>query len=444
MAELTKVVPGTYKAIASQLLGLTTDAYDLTVIVTMTAILSKILFPPQTTPLVAAFAVVLSYSITIIFRPLGAIIFGHVADKIGRRYAMMVTIAGIGVSGACVGLIPTAAEVGILSYVMYLILRMILGVFYGGEYASAFTYIIEWTPPKWRGLASGFAIGGYSIGLFIAGLVVGAVTNFLGETAMLAYGWRYIFLGGLAPVIVALVIRFSLRESPIFEMLKNKGKVVTKAPFVMLFKKPVVFALAQVMVVMTGLQMYYAPVNFLALIVGSKPGMVGAALAAFMLSINGAGQLVGVLVYGQLSQLAGRRRVGMSWGIISVVIAIPMLYAVMQAAIVVNVVLLLALSAAMGFLLEGPYGGLAAYLSERFPSNIRATGVGFGYTSGYFIGAWYPIYIPAMHYVLFQGIDTPTNVWFSTAVMMIIGAVLFAVGYFVGPETAGKKIAEED
>jgi MFS family permease len=366
-----------------------------------------------------------------------------VADKIGRRYAMIVTIGGIGVSGAAVGLLPTAAEVGILSYVMYLILRMILGIFYGGEYASAFTYIIEWTPPKWRGLASGFAIGGYSIGLFIAGLVVGGVTNFLGEAAMFAYGWRYIFLGGLAPVLVALAIRFSLLESPIFEMVKSKGKVATRAPIVLLFKKPAVYALAQALVIMTGLQLLYSPTFYLATIVGSKPGMVSVALAAFVLSVNGAGQLVGVLAYGQLSQIKGRRRVGMIWAIVSFILAIPVLYAILQAAIVVNALLLLAISAAIGFLWEGPYGGLAAYLSERFPSNIRATGVGFGYTTGYFIGGWYSFYIPAMHYFLFQSADTPSNIWFSGAVMSMIGAVLFFIGYYIGPETAGKKIAED-
>jgi MFS family permease len=441
MAELTKVVPGTYKAIASQLIGLTTDAYDLTVIVTMTTLLSRVLFPPQTTPLVAAFGVVLSYTLTVIFRPIGAILFGHVADKIGRKYAMMVTIGGIGISGAAVGLLPTAAEVGILSYLLYVILRMILGVFYGGEYASAFAYIMEWTPPKWRGLASGLAISGYSIGFFIAGLVVGAVTNFLGETAMVAYGWRYIFFAGLLPVAVALTIRFSLRESPIFEMLKSKGKVAVKAPFLLLFKKPVVFALAQVMIIMTGLQLFYAPVYYLAVIIGSKPSNVGVALVAFILSMNGAGQLVGNLAYGHLSQLAGRRKAGMMWAAFSFIVAVPVVYGIMQWAIAVNVLLLLAGSAAIGFLLQGPFGGMAAYLSERFPSHIRATGVGFGYASGYFLG-WYSIYVPAMHYYLFQSIDTPTNVWFSTAVMMMIGAVLFGIGYFIGPETAGKKIEE--
>jgi MFS family permease len=444
MGELTKVVPGTYKAIASQLIGLTTDAYDLTVILTMTAILSKVLFPPQISPLIAAFAVVLSYSLTVIFRPLGAIIFGHVGDKIGRKYAMMVTIGGIGISGAAVGFLPTAAEVGILSYVFYLVLRMILGTFYGGEYASGWTYIIEWTPPKWRGLASGFAIGGYSIGFCIAGLVVGAVTSFLGETAMVAYGWRYIFIGGLAPVIVALIIRFSLRESPIFEMLKSKGKVATKAPFVLLFKKPVVFALAQAMVIMTGLLLLFSPTYYLATIVGSKPGMVSTALAAFVMSINGAAQFVGGVVYGQLSQIGGRRRVGMVWAGISFVLAIPLLYMILQAAIVVNVLLLFAISATMGFLWEGPYGGLAAYFSERFPSHLRASGVGFGFTTGYFLGGWYSFYIPAMHFFLFQSIDTPTNIWFSSAVLSMIGAIIAAIGYYIGPETAGKKIAEED
>ena len=144
-----------------------------------------------------------------------------------------------------------------------------------------------------------------------------------------------------------------------------------------------------------------------------------------------------------MSQIKGRRPVGMLWAGVGFILAIPLLYMILQAAIVLNVLLLLAISAAMGFLWEGPFGGLAAYLSERFPSNIRATGVGFGYTTGYFLG-WYSFYIPAMHYFLFQGIDMPTNIWFSAAVMSMIGAIFMGIGYYIGPETAGKKIAEED
>jgi MFS family permease len=442
MSDLTKVVPGTYKAIISQFVGLITDAYDLTLIVAMTAILSKVLFPPSSTPLVAAMAVVLAYSITVFFRPIGAAIFGHLGDKIGRKYSLMVTIAGVGVSSALVGLLPTAAQAGIWSYIFFLILRMVLGIFYGGEYSGGFTYVIEWTPPRWRGVASGLALGGYTIGLFIAGITVGSVTNFLGEDAMVAYGWRYLFFSGLLPVAVAVAIRYSMRESPIFEMLKSKGKV-EKAPFFSLFKKPVVYDFLQIMMLMTGLNFLYSGTYFLPIIIGNKPAMVGASLAAFMVAVNGLAQFLALMTYGPLSQRVGRRRLGMAWAIMSFVIAIPMYYGLLQAATILNLAFLIVMVIVVGIVNEGPFGAIAAYLSERFRTSHRASGVGFGYSSGYFIGAWYSLFVPALHTYVLQGIEPATSIWLSEAVLMMIGAVIFGLGFYLGPETVGKKLAEE-
>jgi MFS family permease len=411
------------------------------VVVAMTTILSKVLFPPSTTPLLAAFAVVLSYSLTLIFRPVGAAIFGHLGDKIGRRYAMMITIGGIGVSAALVGVLPTYAQAGLVSYILFVILRMCLGAFYGGEYAGGWTYVIEWTPPKWRGLASAFAQGGYAMGLFIAGIVVAGLSGLLGDAAMIDYGWRYIFLAGVFPVAVALGIRYSMRESPIFLSLKSGGKV-EKAPFFSLFKKPAVYALIQVAVIMTGMLLFYSGTYYITTLLTSPPAMVGSGLAALLFSVWGLGQLIMTFVYGQLSQIVGRRRLGMLWAALGFVIAIPIYYGLIQAAIVVDVLTLTVLAFVMGGFVQGPYGGIAAYLAERFKTSHRASGVGFGYTTGYFIAAWYSLYVPALHSGL-QGIESPTNIWLSVAVLCMIGAAIFGFGYYLGPETVGKKLTEE-
>jgi MFS family permease len=442
MSDLTKPVSGTYYAIASQFLGLVTDGYDLTMVVAMTTILSRALFPPSSSPLIASFAVVLAYSISVVFRPLGAAIFGHLSDKMGRRYSMMITIGGVGVSGFLVGLIPGYQLIGLGSYVLFVILRVFLGIFYGGESASGYTYIIEWAPPKWRGIASGFAIAGYGIGLFIAGIVVGSITTALGETAMIAYGWRYVFISALIPVIVTLFIRFKMTETPIFEGMRAKRKV-EKMPFFALFKKPVVYNLLGCMVIMTGLQCFYAGTYFLPVIIHSMPGMVDTATTAYLVSANGLAQFVGCLGCGILSQWAGRRRIALIWAVMGFVTAIPMYYALLWAATVLNWVVLVALVLWMGFLHEGPWGWLSAYLSERFPTHVRASGVGFGYASGFFVGGWYAIYVPLLHQYVFQGMEPATNIWVSVAALMMLGCVIFGLGFYVGPETVGKKLGEE-
>ncbi|TRM74163.1 MFS transporter, partial [Sulfolobus sp. E5] len=123
--------------------------------------------------------------------------------------------------------------------------------------------------------------------------------------------------------------------------------------------------------------------------------------------------------------------------------SIPVYYLLITSASSGNLILASIASILIGIITQGPWGIIPIYLSERFKASMRASGVGFGYSSGIFIGGWFSIYVPLMHNYLFKGIDTPTNVWFSTAILLMIGAVLVGIGQYLGPETLGTKLAEE-
>lgn len=158
--EPGKFSSNTVKAVVSQFFGFMFDAYDLTMILGIAPVIAKVLLPPQNL-LLAAFSVILSYSLTIIFRPLGSAIFGNLGDKIGRKNALVMTIACLGLSGALTAALPTYAQVGILSFILFVLIRIILGIFAGGEYAAGHPFAMEWTPFKWRGFISGLIQGGF-------------------------------------------------------------------------------------------------------------------------------------------------------------------------------------------------------------------------------------------------------------------------------------------
>ena len=439
-----KFTSNTTKAIVSQFLGFFFDAYDLTMILGIAPLLAVVILPPAS-PLIASFEVILSYSLTIIFRPVGSAIFGHYGDKLGRRNTLIITILGMGIASALTSALPTYAQVGILSYILFVLIRIVVGIFAGGEYSAGHPFVMEWTPSKWRGLISGLVQGGFAVGAALAGTVEGAFIAIFGVEAMETYAWRYLFLTTLIAAVIALIVRIYTPETPVFEDVKKKG-LVRKTPLFDLFKKPYVYDFLQVMLYMTGLFFYaYVLFAFVPTILENPPSafVSNSAEATFIYSLGTWSAFVGDVVFGALSQYIGRRRLTIYWAIATFIIAIPIYYLLISSAEAGNVPLASLVSIILGFVAQAPWGIVPVYLSERFKASMRASGVGFGYSSGIFIGGWFSIYVPLMHQYLFKSIDTPTNVWFSTAVLLMIGAVLIGVGQYIGPETVGTKLTEE-
>ena len=433
------------KAIVSQFVGFLLDSYDLTMILTIAPQLAVVLLPPTSSSLLATFTVILTYSLTIIFRPLGSAIFGNLGDKIGRRADLIITVLGLGLVSALTSALPTYASVGILSFILFVLIRIGVGIFAGGEYAAGHPFAMEWTPYKWRGLISGLVQGGFSFGAALAAAVEGAFISIYGVTGVEQFAWRYIFLTTLIPAIIALAIRLTMKETPVFEDVKQKN-LVRKTPFFDLFKMPYLKDFLQVMLYMTGMFFFaYSLFAFVPTILKYPPSVFASnqVEANFIYTIGTFGAFAGAVFFGALSQYVGRRRLTLIWAILTFIIAIPIYYLLISSASLGNVALATLASIVIGVITQGPWGIIPIYLSERFKASMRASGVGFGYSSGIFIGGWFSIYVPLMHQYLFKSIDTPTNVWFSTAVLLMIGAVLVGIGQYIGPETLGTKLTEE-
>ncbi len=431
----------TRMAMTSQFLGFGLDAYDMAMVIVMAPILGKIFISPKGSALWQYIAIVLGYSITMAARPIGSAFFGAYADKIGRRFLLILTIGGVGVMSLLSGFLPTYAQAGAGAYVLYCVLRFFMGCFFGGEYAVGHTFAIEYAPQQKRGKISGFIQSGFPMGYVLAALVFAAISAIVGKEALSAYGWRIAFVTGVIPVFLALYIRGNLQESPEFEKTKAAGKI-EKAPFLSLFKAPQVWDFLQVFVFMTGLFLTdYSVYGFLPkiLTLGGRgfDTTTYSLIYGFALFLS----FLGYNFYGWLSDYTGRKILTQWYCVFLVIMGVPVYYVLYHAALARNIGMAI-LGCCMAGMLKLAWGIVPAYLCERFPTKRRAAGVGFGYSAGAILGAWFPIYTLWAHKIPFIHAIEGNDTWLSPAVILTIGAIMTFVSLLYSPETKHLQLDE--
>jgi MFS family permease len=175
----------TKKAMFSQFLGFGLDAYDMAMVVVLAPVLTKLFIAPGGSLAWQYTKVLLLYSITMAARPVGSAFFGAYADKIGRRWLLIFTIGGVGVMSLLAGFLPTYAQMGAWAYLIFSVLRFLMGCFFGGEYAVGHTFAIEFAPRNRRGAIAGFVQSGFPLGYVFAALVVALISHIVGDAGML-------------------------------------------------------------------------------------------------------------------------------------------------------------------------------------------------------------------------------------------------------------------
>src|SRR5882724_8910792 len=221
-------------AVVASLLGWSLDLFDLFILLYVAPVIGTLFFP-STVPTLSLAAVYASFAVTLLMRPVGSAIFGHYADVHGRKNAMLVAIVGVGVSTAAFGLLPTIAQAGFIAPVLFLILRLVQGVFVGGVVASTHTIGTEWAAPNRRGAMSGLVGGGGAgIGALLASFVFLVMSSIFPGEAFAVWGWRFMFFSGLLSSLLGWFIFRNLEESPYFKELKRQQGTqevkVSKAP----------------------------------------------------------------------------------------------------------------------------------------------------------------------------------------------------------------------
>ena len=210
--------------VAASALGTVFEWYDFFVYAALASVISPIFFAGL--PDAQAFVfTLLTFGVGFVVRPLGALVFGKIGDSVGRKGAFLMTVTIMGIATFAIGLLPSAAQAGVLAPALLVTCRVLQGFALGGEYGGAAIYVAEHANPKRRGASTGWIQTSAAFGLGGALLVVLITRAWLGEDALKAWGWRVPFLLSVGLLIVSVWIRLQLHESPAFKKLQDEGRV---------------------------------------------------------------------------------------------------------------------------------------------------------------------------------------------------------------------------
>ncbi len=222
--------------IAASSAGTIFEWYDFFIYGTLAGLIGAAFFPSgnETLQILLVWA---GFAVGFGFRPLGAILFGFLGDRLGRKYTFLVTVTLMGIATAGVGLIPGAASIGIAAPIIVICLRILQGLALGGEYGGAAIYVAEHAPPEKRGFYTSFIQASVVGGFVLSIVVVIACRMLIPEAEFAAWGWRVPFLLSILLLVISLWMRLKLSESPVFQAMKEAGETAGN-PFIESFTYP--------------------------------------------------------------------------------------------------------------------------------------------------------------------------------------------------------------
>lgn len=397
LADLRALDTTQRHTVAATFLGWTLDAFDYFLLVmVMPAVADSFHVPVKD----VAFALLL----TLAFRPLGALIFGRLADRYGRRRILMIDVTLYSVLGLACAFAPSLA--------VLLVLRSLFGIAMGGEWGTGASLAMESIPAKSRGIVSGILQSGYPCGYLLCALAYGLLFD--------SIGWRGMFALGIVPALLVLYLRRSVPESPVFEAREHagvrRGVRETMRGRWGLFAYMIV-TMAVFNAFSHGSQDVYPTFLKLQLHFDTH-------LTSLLTIILNLGALVGGLAFGQWSESIGRRR-AMAIACVLALPAIPLWsYG--------GSVLLLAIGAFwIQVAVQGAWGVVPSYLNELSPDDVRGTLPGFAYQLGNLLVAWTAYAMAATAHARGGDYAIVQSIWIGVV------AVLLALLTWLGPEARG-------
>src|ERR1700694_1634584 len=216
---------GIWKVISASSAGTLIEWYDFYIFGSLSSIIATKFFP-DTNPTTALLSTLATFAAGFIVRPFGALVFGRLGDLIGRKHTFLLTLVLMGGSTFLIGLIPSYATIGALAPVLVLALRLLQGLALGGEYGGAATYVAEHAPAHRRGYFTSWIQTTATLGLFLSLGVILAIRKIAGvQEFENGSAWRYPFLLSIILVVVSIIIRLKMKESPLFTQLKKEGRI---------------------------------------------------------------------------------------------------------------------------------------------------------------------------------------------------------------------------
>ena len=380
--------------IAASMVGTAIEFYDFYAYGTAAAnYFPKVFFGDTTNPTVALLASLLTFAIAFIARPLGSLVFGHFGDRMGRKTTLVVSLLTMGIATFLIGCLPTYNQWGVAAVAVLCLCRFVQGIGLGGEWSGAALVATENAPEDKRALYGSFPELGAPIGFFLSNGTYFLLETFNDNDAMLAWGWRVPFLLSSILVIVGLVVRVQMEETPIFRMAQEQKKVV-KSPLTEVFKKSWKEVIQATFLVAVTYTLFYTLATW-SLAWGTKTveqggGNLGFTYQEYLLML-----MIAVCVFAAFIVIScvnadkfGRKRVIIisSCCLIAFALLFPFLLdpaVVGQRNFAPNLLFL-----CIGFALMGTaFGPIGAFLPELFDANVRYSGSGIGYNLAAIVGA---------------------------------------------------------
>ena len=361
------------RAVIASTIGTTIEWYDFFLYSTVTGLVFAKLYFPQSDPLVGTLQAFLIYAVGFIARPVGAAIFGHYGDRIGRKATLIVTLLLMGLATFAVAFVPTYATIGIWGAVLLTVLRFIQGVGVGGEWGGSVLMSMEWARTNaHRGFVASWPQFGVPAGLFIANLAVLAMSQISGS-AFLTWGWRVPFFLSIVLVAIGLYIRLNILETPIFARLLAERKI-EKAPTLEVIRRQPKDILLSAFARMAEQAPFYI---FTAFVFTYGVTTLGVSRDLLLMAVLAASVLefVTIPLFGHVSDVIGRKRMYMIGA--AIVGVFGFLYFAMVDTRNPNwVFAAIVLSLVPHSMMYGPQ---AAMIAESFTGRLRYSGASLGY-----------------------------------------------------------------
>ncbi|MHB1830159.1 MAG: MFS transporter [Candidatus Micrarchaeaceae archaeon] len=412
------------------LAGWTMDAFDLSAMFLLVPVLAAIFFPAGSSyAIIGALSI---YFISLVFRPLGGLIFGKVGDRVGRKYSMIITLLGLGTVIFATGLLPTYASAGALAVVLLVALRILTGIFAGGEYGNSAAIMMESAPSRKRGLFGGMMQTGYPIGYVLAAIVFLGLHYVFPGAAFIANGWRWMFFIGIIPALAGLAIRLKMPESTLW-MDEKKEKKLSSSPIKEIFlHKGTLYSFLTGALAMTGIAWVYSLTLGLYPTILSINNFMPFPTFIYVVIIAILSSLLGYLLSGYASDRIGRRLTIGIYSAFSIALALPLSYVIMTESF--GYVGVAIAASILAFLTTGIYGVIPAFLSEKFPTKLRSTGVGISFNGGFIIGSWSSV-------LMLLVVKPSSPVFFmALGVFVVIGELFILSSALLSKETVNADI----
>jgi metabolite-proton symporter len=421
------------RLVAASVVGTAIEFYDFFLYATAAVLVFNKDFFPTSNPLTGIFLAFLTYSVGFLARPLGGIVFGHIGDNHGRRFALVLTLSLMGAATFCMGLLPTFFQVGVLAPVLLTLLRFIQGFAVGGEWGGAVLLVAEHCPARHRGFWTSLPQTGGPLGNLLSTAILVLFSVIMSNGAFLGWGWRIPFLLSAILVFVGLYVRLQVEESPLFIAMRARDRVQKpEIPVIEAFQRYKRSMLIAMLVRIGENTCFYMFTTFL-VVYATQILKTERALVLNAITIGSVFQMLGFVAAGALSDRIGRRPTTLL-GVVGIAVWIFFFYDLIGKATPVLFTAVLIVGLMCHALIAG---GSAALFAEIFDTRVRYSGASIGYQLGSVLGGAFAPLIAVRLLEIYKSV-------IPVAIYVAFAAMLTIIGVLMAPETRERNLEKVD